>query len=139
MCRDLVRGNDFAVRAPNLINRVTNGVRLRDMLTAAYPGNTPAPELRHLAGGALKTADGVVMTATGIRPGTGAGDERFAQHLEIREDGGLRYYNSHVGDPAQTLNGVQFTGLFIERVLTTFREVLEVSLELSEVNNFAGM
>lgn len=139
MCRDLVRGSDFAVRAPNLINRVTSGNRLRDMLGAAYPGNAPAPELRHLVGGAFKTADGVVMTVTGARPGTGPDDERFVQQMEIREDGGLRYYSSHVGDPSQTLNGVQFTGLFIERVLTTFREVLEVCLELSAVHNFAGM
>ena len=85
MCRDLVRGSGFAVRAPNLVSKVTSGTRMRDMLAAAYPGNVPAPELRHLAGGAFKTADGVVMTATGVRPGTGPADERFVQQLEIRE------------------------------------------------------
>jgi hypothetical protein len=40
------------------------------------------------------------MTATGVRPGTGPADERLVQQVEIREDGGLRYYHSHVGDPA---------------------------------------
>jgi hypothetical protein len=98
-CRDLVRGSDFAARTPNLISRVTAGTGMRDILGRAYPGNAPAPVLRHLTGGAFKTAEGVVMTFTGARPGTGPGDERFAQHLEIGEDGSLRYYNSNVGDP----------------------------------------
>ena len=139
LCRDLVRSPDFKVRVLNLMNRVTGGSRIRDMLSHAYPGNTPAPDLRHLGGGTFKAADGVVMTASGLRPGTAPGDERFAQQLEIREDGGLRYYNSHVGDPAQTLNDAQFTGLYLDWVLTSFREILETVLEISKVHDFAGL
>jgi hypothetical protein len=44
LARDLVRGPDFGVRVGNLVSRVTNTSRLRDMLAAAYPGNAPAAE-----------------------------------------------------------------------------------------------
>ena len=37
LCRDLVRSPDFKVRVLNLMNRVTGGSRIRDMLSHAYP------------------------------------------------------------------------------------------------------
>jgi hypothetical protein len=60
MCRDLVRGSGFAVRAPNLVSKVTSGAGCETSPLLRIGVLSPAPELRHLADGAFMTAVGVV-------------------------------------------------------------------------------
>lgn len=64
--------------------------------------------------------------------------ERWTQDLVIREDGGIRYYDSHLGEPGPELEGATMPGLYLELVLMTFREVLAFADELSRRYGFAG-
>jgi len=138
LCRDLVRGSDYAVKALTLISEATGSPAVRQMLDAAYTRVVPGapPQLSQLRQHS-RTAHGTLLCTT--RPPTPAapGDERWHEALEIREDGGVRYYSSHAGGPAE-VNGVRSTGLYLDRMLTTAREILATARELSARSRFAG-
>jgi len=129
MCRELVTGPHFAVKTLNLISKITSSAGIRQMLAAAFPGIHADPQLSGLVH-PFTTPHGALLSSVYQGPADAAGQERWTRTLEIRQDGGLRYYQSHAGNPHQTFNAARCTGLYLERILTTTREILATATQL---------
>jgi hypothetical protein len=129
MCLDLVTGADAAVKTLNLISKITSGAGIRQLLAAAFPGIRADPHLSGLVH-YCATPHGALLSSVWRASAGAASQERWTRTLEIRHDGGLRYYQSHAGNPQQTFNGARCTGLYLERILTTTREVLATATAL---------
>jgi len=136
MCRELVTGSDFAVKTLTLISKISSGASIRHMLAAAFPGTGSDPNLSGLMHPSA-TPDGALLSSVYRGPAGAASQERWTRTLEIRQDGGLRYYQSHAGNPQQTFNGVRCTGLYLERILTTTREILAAATGLPHAQGSA--
>jgi hypothetical protein len=82
--RELVGGSDYAARVLKLM----------------YDVGRMAPARSEIAGmtDLSKTADGVMVVPGDLRGIDPAAFEKWTRRFEIREDGGLRFFNSHVGD-----------------------------------------
>lgn len=119
------------------MQEITSGASIRDLRAGAYPGGSGPPRLSGLSGH-TRTADGVLLVPSNLEAIDAAARERWTQHLEIREDGGIRYYDSRVGERGSGPQAA-LLGLDLVLVLTTFREILVLALELSRSYGFAGV
>lgn len=136
MCRELVTGPDVAVKTLDLIGKITSGAGIRQILAAAFPGIRADPHLSGLVHHAT-TPDGALLSSVWRGSAGAASQERWTRTLEIRHDGGLRYYQSHAGNPQQTFNGARCTGLYLERIATTTREILAAATALPHAKQSA--
>ena len=139
MARRIVGDPGWQTQVIALQRAVRTDQGVRDILTAWYPGHEIEPLLARLRG-QFKTADGVLLTTAAV-----AGrqpqqmPEEFTDELEVRVDGEIRFYSSHMGEPGQSPQGVTSPGLYLEAVVTAVRELLAITLEISRRTGYAGM
>lgn len=140
LCRGLIEGAGGAASARELLNAVVTGSRIQHLFADCYDAQLGARPLIADLVEASRTAEGLMLQVQGMgQVDPGPNWESYARRMELREDGGIHFYAAHMGEPDRAgVNGVTYTGLFLDRTLSTVREILEVASEVSQRVGFAG-
>src|SRR5216683_3073431 len=134
MLRPLIEDDDRCTKVLVMLREIL----LRQEIQALRPpGYTEFRLDPQLLGDCTSTADGFKL-APGELSAEPDKVERWAASLEIREDGGLRYYDACVSSPTEWQGSQRAAALFLAQILTTCRQFLALVAELSDSYGFAG-
>lgn len=135
--RSLIEHGDFSVKLSDLQRSVNEGVR--PLLEGSYPGVGDQLSSIFRLSEHSRSAYGVKLSLPGMASANLSTQQLHMAYLEIREDGGLRYYDAYIGERiSHPRLGDPYLGLYLDRVLTTVREILEAALVLSNRYGFVG-